>query len=206
MPALNGHTGPDWLDAFKGIEYTAPAGAEHRVVGDLPNVIAPRLRNRLDYESVRIPIRALHDIAQRIDAQSRRIAELEGGFGPVIDQAAVDAWEAQQRELEAAARPSGVYFEDTDDGWAAIYGANGRIAHSGPAADIKNVIEEEGWIVSIFEAPGFLRGNLFPNSLKDTQHAYGAYLRAKRAAEIEAATGRVVDGSATLTQTREVTS
>lgn len=194
MPPVDfGRAGPAWLDAFAGIEYTVAAGAEHRVVGDLPDVVGPRLRNRIDSESVRIPIRALYDIAKRIEAQSQRIVELEGGIGEMIDQSAVDAWEA-----ERSAMKTGVACFDNASGEAVLYGSNGDLAHADSCEAVQGFIEEEGWGVTVFDAPGLLERSV-PDTLVDFQHAFGAHLRARRAEEIRQATGRVVEGSATLT-------
>jgi hypothetical protein len=178
----------DWLNAFDGIDYKPQAGTPRT----LKEVVSPRLRNRLDTDCVRIPIGTLYDIAKRINAQSERIAFLEGA-GATLTPESLAAYEAQQAEAERAAAKTGVLFEDlaADDGWSALYGKDGRLVTQDHTSNVRDLIVNEGWQVHRVSAEGIMFDwstgadptpddlQEFPDTLAMAQHAYGRFLRAR---------------------------
>jgi hypothetical protein len=162
-----------WLTAFEGIDYLKRDGAENARVGDLPDVLSPRLRGRLNADTVRVPIQSLMDIAKRIDALSRRVVELESG-GPILTEESLRAYEAQQEAAERAAVKVGVLAEDAEGDWAALYDHRGKLAReTGHVSDVRSTTVRDGWSVTVIDCEGLLDGDVgedFPPTIDGLRH------------------------------------
>ena len=138
-----------WLDAFDGIDYSAGGGS-------LPDVIQPRLRGRLDTDTVRVPIRALQDIAERINGLSEALIVAQGGSASGLGEAELQAYLAEQASAERAAVKRGVLAEDAEGDWAALYDHSGKRVSSGHLSNMRHEVVHEGWSVVVADCEGLL--------------------------------------------------